>query len=73
MLKFDEQKQLDSVNGALKLRGTVEAIVDRIVQEGYTDLFFVGVGGTYASGMQVVTYMAGNSEISAYAENAAEL
>ena len=73
MLTFDEQKQLDSVNGALKLRGTVEAIVDKIVQEGYTDLFFVGVGGTYASGMQVVTYMAGNSEISAYAENAAEL
>ena len=28
MLKFDEQKQLDSVNGALALRGRIEEIVD---------------------------------------------
>ena len=26
MLKFDEQKQLDSVNGALALRGRIEEI-----------------------------------------------
>ena len=30
MLKFDEQKQLDSVNGALALRGRIEEIVDAI-------------------------------------------
>ena len=30
MLKFDEQKQLDSVNGALALRGRIEEIVDSI-------------------------------------------
>ena len=28
MLKFDEQKQLDSVNGALALRGRIEEIVE---------------------------------------------
>ena len=28
MLKFDEQKQLDSVNGALALRSRIEEIVD---------------------------------------------
>ena len=35
MLKFDEQKQLDSVNGALALRGRIEEIVDAICAEGY--------------------------------------
>ncbi len=73
MLKFDEQKQLDSVNGALKLRGAVEKIVDGIVEQGYDSLFYVGIGGTYASGMQVVNYLSGNSLIPVYLENAAEL
>ena len=73
MLKFDEQKQLDSVNGALKLRGAVEKIVDGIVEQGYESLFYVGIGGTYASGMQVVNYLSGNSLIPVYLENAAEL
>ena len=73
MLKFDEQKQLDSVNGALKLRGAVEKIVDEIVEQGYDSLFYVGIGGTYASGMQVVNYLSGNSLIPVYLENAAEL
>ena len=30
MLKFDAQKQLDSVNGALALRGQIEKVVDEI-------------------------------------------
>ena len=34
MLKFDEQKKLDSVNGALALRGCIEDIVDAICVEG---------------------------------------
>ena len=33
MLKFDEQKQIDSVKGALALRGKIEEIVDQICKE----------------------------------------
>lgn len=73
MLKFDEKAQIDSVNGALALRPQVEKIVDAICAEGYENLFFVGIGGTYASCMQVVTYMNAKSAIPVYLENAAEL
>ena len=38
MLKFDEQKQLDSINGALALRGRIEEIVDAICAEGYKNI-----------------------------------
>lgn len=42
MLKFDEQKQLDSVNGALALRGRIEEIVDAICAEGYKNICWLG-------------------------------
>ena len=35
MLKFDEQAQIDSVNGALALRPEIEKIVDEICAKGY--------------------------------------
>ncbi len=73
MLKFDENAILTSVNGALALRPQVEKIVDQICADGFENLFFVGIGGTYASCMQTVTYMAANSTLNVYVENAAEL
>jgi Predicted phosphosugar isomerases len=73
MLKFDENAILNSVNGALALRPQVEKIVDKICADGFENLFFVGIGGTYASCMQTVTYMSSNSSLNVYVENAAEL
>ena len=32
MIKFDEQKQIDSVNGALALRPQIEELIDRLVK-----------------------------------------
>ena len=32
MVKFDEQKQIDSVNGALALRPQIEELIDRLVK-----------------------------------------
>jgi fructoselysine-6-phosphate deglycase len=72
MLKFDEQKQLAFFNGALALRGEIEKIIDRICQDGFDSIFFLGIGGTYASSLQAATYMAGLSVLPVYAENAAE-
>ena len=43
MLKFDEQKQLDSVNGALALRGQIESIVDDICKKGYRNICWLGM------------------------------
>ena len=58
---FDEKKQIDSVNGALALRPQIEAIIDEIWEKGFDGIYFAGIGGTYASGMQAEVYMRGNS------------
>lgn len=72
MLKFDEEKQIDSVNGALALRPEIEKVVDEIQNQGFDRIFFIGIGGTWASSMQVEVYMRGRSVIPIYVENAAE-
>lgn len=72
MLKFDEQKQLDSVNGALALRGQINEIVDSFCEKGYKNICWLGIGGTYASSMQAVVHMKEKSEIDTFVENAAE-
>ena len=72
MLKFDEKKQIDSVNGALALRGEIEKIVDEIYDSGFDGIYWVGIGGTYASAMQAEVYMRGRTKLPIYVENAAQ-
>ncbi len=72
MLKFDEQKQLDSVNGALALRGQIEEIVDAICEEGYRNICWMGIGGTWASCLQAEVHMKERSAIELFSQNAAE-
>lgn len=72
MIKFDEQKQLNSVNGALALRGKIESIVDEIYEKGFDGIYWLGIGGTYASSMQAEVYMRGKTKLPVYVENAAQ-
>ena len=69
---FDEKEALDSVNGALALRGQIEQIIDQIWADGFDGIYFIGIGGTYASSMQVEVYMRGHSKLPVFVENAAE-
>lgn len=71
MIKFDQQKQIDSVNGALALRPQIERCVDELWQAGKRQLCFLGVGGTYASALQVECHIKGRSALQVCAENAA--
>ena len=43
---FNEQAQIDSVNGALALRPQIEKIIDQIWEEGFDGIYFIGIGGT---------------------------
>lgn len=43
---FDRQKKIDSINGALNLRKQIEEILDKVWDEGFDNIFFVGIGGT---------------------------
>lgn len=72
MIKFDEKKQIDSVNGALALRGQIEKIVDEIYEQGFDGIYWVGIGGTWASAMQAEVYMRGKTKLPVYVENAAQ-
>ena len=72
MLKFNEQAKIESVNGALALRPRINEIVDKICEEGYSNICWLGIGGTWASGMQAAIHMKEMSAIETWAENAAE-
>lgn len=72
MLKFNESEQYNSFQGALMKRKDIEVIVDELVRDGYDNIFFIGIGGTYASSMQVVQHIKELSSLPAYVEHAAE-
>ena len=72
MLKFDEEKQIASVQGALALRGRIEAIVDDICRAGFKNICWLGLGGTYASCLQAEVHMKERSTLEFFVENAAE-
>ena len=69
---FNEKEAVSSVNGALALRPQIEKILDQIWDEGFDGIYFMGIGGTYASSMQVEVYMRGRSKLPVFVENAAE-
>ena len=46
MLKFNEQQQIDDIQGALALRPQVEQIIDEVMEKGYDNIFYLGIGGT---------------------------
>ena len=69
---FDEAGNIASVNGALALRPEIEKALDQIWEEGFDGIYFMGIGGTYASAMQVEVYLRGRSALPVYVENAAE-
>lgn len=72
MLKFNEQKQIESVNGALALRSQINELIDEICKEGYKNICWLGIGGTYASCLQAEVHMKEKSNLSFFVENAAE-
>ena len=72
MLKFDEQKQIDSVRGALALRTRIEQIIDGVWNDGLKNLCWLGIGGTWASCMQAHCHMKERSALDIFVTNAAE-
>lgn len=72
MLKFNEQNQINDIQGMLNLRPDVETIIDEITRKGFDNIFFLGIGGTYASAMQAETYAKGKSSLPIFVQHAAE-
>ena len=72
MIKYDKQHELDSVNGALAIRPTVEKVVDEICDRGYDLICFMGIGGTWASSLQVESHIKELSDLPVLVENAGQ-
>lgn len=72
MLKFNEEEQIKAIKGALALRPQVEKIIDKLYTEKFDAVYYLGIGGTYASSMQAVTYMNGKSNLPVFVQHAAE-
>lgn len=72
MLKFDAEKQRQSVQGVLDLRPQIEAVIDEICSEGFRNICWLGIGGTYASCLQAEVRMKEASALNFFVENAAE-
>lgn len=69
---FVNEEFKEKIRIGLNLRPQIERIIDEIWLQGFDALFFMGIGGTYASGMQAEIYMRGKSALNVYLENAAE-
>lgn len=48
MFNFNVTRYETVVNDAISLRPQIEKAVDEVCHQGYTNLFFIGCGGTYA-------------------------
>ena len=71
MLKFNEKEVLANLEGGIALRSDINKIVDQINDEGYSNICWIGIGGTYASSMQAVVHMKERTKIETFYENAA--
>ncbi|MCI8649930.1 MAG: SIS domain-containing protein [Anaerotruncus sp.] len=63
MFNFDVGRYEKVVNDAIALRKEIEAAVDAICKEGYSNLFFIGCGGTYAHTLPMKYWLDTSSQI----------
>lgn len=73
MLKFDEEALLQEQENGAALTVEIEKVIDEICEKGYTNIFYIGIGGTvlYANQMQCMVKEAG-STLPLFVENAAD-
>lgn len=72
MEKFNEERYRKVVEGAISLRKDIEKAADEISDNGYSNIFFIGVGGTYAHSLSFKYMVDSTSEIEAHAVIASE-
>lgn len=61
MFNFDVPRYEKVVNDAIALRPAIDKAVDAVCKEGYSNLFFIGCGGTYAHTLPMKYWLDGVS------------
>lgn len=72
MLKLNEQEILTNMKASLALRPDMEKIIDKVNKAGIRNICWLGIGGTWASCMQVTALMKERSAQEVFSLNAAE-
>jgi len=72
MFNFDVPRYEKVVNDALALRPQIEAAADEICKAGYSNIFFIGCGGTYAHSLPLKYMLDTQSNIESYSMIASE-
>ncbi|MBM9930450.1 SIS domain-containing protein [Pediococcus pentosaceus] len=73
MLKFNEEQYKKDLTAQVEAISEGKKVADQISKEGYDNIFFVGVGGTYSMMMNFVTLAKEYTKIPVYLEQAGEL
>ena len=67
MFDIDLGHYTEVVEKALALRPEIEAAVDKICEDGYSNIFFIGCGGTYAHSLAMMYWLdSTSSKVDAY-------
>jgi fructoselysine-6-phosphate deglycase len=72
MFNFDVSRYEGVVNGALALQKKIETAADEISKKGYSNLFFIGCGGTYSHSWPMKYMLDTESSIESHTVIAAE-
>lgn len=74
MFNFDEPRYEKVVSDALALRPQIEAAVDKVCEQGYSNIFFIGCGGTWAHTLPMKYWVeTTTADVDVHCEIAAEL
>ena len=72
MFNFDTKRYEKAVNDAIALKDSIEDAADKISKKGYSNIFFIGCGGTYAHYLPLKLMLDSLSGIESHACIAAE-
>lgn len=72
MRTVEKATLVNKMNGALALRSEINDFVDNFYKQGFTNICWLGIGGTYASSMQAVIHMKEKTALETFYQNAAE-
>lgn len=73
MLKFNREEFIEQETTALQIIPQTEKIVDEVCKNGYSNIFYVGIGGTITYEWQMESMVKSMSTLKLHVENAAEL
>ncbi len=72
MFNFNVPRYEGVVNGALAQRPKIEKFVDEVCNAGYSNLYLIGVGGTWAHYLPIQFLLETNSSVEVHVAQAAE-